>query len=247
MNNFTLENIQIFAAVLLPGLIAHKVWGRFFIRTKQEMSWIYMEILGFGLTNIFLQWLLLGDRLKTYFTTGPTYWWDKLDLALTVFLMPAILGAATYLLSTKLPKRRGADPTPTAWDKLFSLDRDVFVLCTLKSGKRVGGLFGPGSFASGYPDPQQMFISQTYTLTDDGDFGAKVEDTAGFLINASDCEAIQFFLPSPPAQATDEASSPEANDLQKASTKGREEDHEQQQQQANGASAPKPSEEPSAA
>jgi hypothetical protein len=54
----------------------------------------------------------------------------------------------------------GSSPAPTAWDAIFSGGPAGWVLLKLKSGEWIGGEFAKGSYAGGYPEPADLFLSR---------------------------------------------------------------------------------------
>ena len=63
----------------------------------------------------------------------------------------------------------------------------------------VGGLFGAGSYAAGYPEePQDLYLESAYQLLDDGSFaldenGDFVELGSGLLLKSDDVLHLEFF------------------------------------------------------
>ncbi len=64
----------------------------------------------------------------------------------------------------------GRNPAPRAWDQLFWRQPALVVRLKLKDEEWIGGLFGDNSYASGYPEPQDLLIEQAYEVLDDGTF-----------------------------------------------------------------------------
>lgn len=61
------------------------------------------------------------------------------------------------------------DPTPSAWDYVFSqAEKPNFLLITLKDGAVVAGLFTKDSFVSGYPDAHEIFLQEAWRVSDTG-------------------------------------------------------------------------------
>lgn len=61
---------------------------------------------------------------------------------------------------------------PTAWDWGATSPAARMVRVRLPDGRYVGGLFGPGSYVSTYPEPRDLYISHQYHFEEDGSFGA---------------------------------------------------------------------------
>ncbi|MGH3560566.1 MAG: DUF6338 family protein, partial [Mycobacterium sp.] len=63
-----------------------------------------------------------------------------------------------------------AAPAPRAWDYLFSdRNRKGWIILHLKDGGLIGGAWH-NSYAAGYPDDQDLYLSEQVELTTDGRF-----------------------------------------------------------------------------
>lgn len=104
----------------------------------------------------------------------------------------------------------GRDPAPRAWDALFSRRPAGVIRAQLKNGPWIGGLFGPSSYAAGYPEEQDLYLERSYLMKEDGSFAldgsSYIELGSGLLINFSEVQALEFF-PEDDAQATDQQDS----------------------------------------
>jgi hypothetical protein len=66
----------------------------------------------------------------------------------------------------------GRNPPPRAWDALFWREPSFLIRLKLRDDTWVGGLFGEGSSASGYPEPKDLLLEETYDMLPDGSFAA---------------------------------------------------------------------------
>jgi hypothetical protein len=100
------------------------------------------------------------------------------------------------------PKRwTRVDPRPAGWDVAFQDRAPCHVRVMMRDGTWVAGWFGEDSYASGWPDPQTLFLQTIYAVEDDGTIGAQVEGSIGAVI---DCrEAVLVELLQPPEEASD--------------------------------------------
>lgn len=92
----------------------------------------------------------------------------------------------------------GPSPAPRAWDSMFSETPRGMMRLKLKSGEWVGGWFGPGSYAAGYPEPQDLLIESVYRLDSHGAFetddsGAPVPVGSSLLVRWEEVELLEFF------------------------------------------------------
>ncbi|GJO37370.1 hypothetical protein NJB1604_02030 [Mycobacterium marinum] len=97
-------------------------------------------------------------------------------------------------------------PEPRAWDWLFSKNPTGVVRIQLINGEWKAGLWGD-SYASGYGEAGDMYISEQFALDDDGDLdlddaGEMKSVGAGLLIRWSEVRYLEFS--ELPAEANDD-------------------------------------------
>lgn len=83
----------------------------------------------------------------------------------------------------------GPNPQPRAWDRLFWASPSFIVRLRLKNEAWIGGLFGADSYASGYPEPQDLLLETTYQILPDGSFAA---DREGELVDLDSAVLISW-------------------------------------------------------
>jgi hypothetical protein len=97
----------------------------------------------------------------------------------------------------------GPSPAPRAWDHLFGRRPDGWVRLRLKSGVWLGGAFtsageGLDSYAAGYPDDQDLFLAEAYSVDPEtGEFeldehGDVVATGSGILVRWAEVEYLDF-------------------------------------------------------
>jgi len=132
--------------------------------------------------------MALGDILADA-TEGQGYLLNHPRLgALTALIggivIPALVAAAAGILDLPgwawLDRFRSAlseiqryDPTPTAWDKAFQDGSKVYVRILNGEGRWIAGLYGNDSYASSYPESQQIFMEKTFSISEEGEIGTR--------------------------------------------------------------------------
>lgn len=179
--------------LLVPGFVAIKVYDLLVPAAPRSWNESLGEAVGFGAINLSLfGWVIhLGED-----SAHPVV--AYLTLAFVVLVAPALLAVTTRAVRG-LRALRGwlVHPTPTAWDDFFGRAPNVWVLCHLKSGAKIGGFFGQESFASGFPAPAELYIEKVWRVSPTGEFETFVERTAGLLVRREECELIEFFAKEP--------------------------------------------------
>jgi hypothetical protein len=84
-------------------------------------------------------------------------------------------------------------PTKKPWDYFFGKRETLWVIVHLKDGIRVGGLYGPDSFASSHPVEEQIYIEQVWELNEKAEFIKPIPRSRGILIPCADVIALEFF------------------------------------------------------
>jgi hypothetical protein len=60
-------------------------------------------------------------------------------------------------------------------------------------GEMIGGLFNGKSFASSYPEKEDIYLEELWKIDEDGKFKEKVKSTNGLLVNFEEIKYIEFF------------------------------------------------------
>ena len=85
------------------------------------------------------------------------------------------------------------NPVPWLGITFFGKGEHCFVLVHLKNGNVLGGLYTGESFASSYPEPQEIFLSEVWRVDENGRFQNKIEETKGVLVNHEVIEYLEFY------------------------------------------------------
>jgi hypothetical protein len=83
-------------------------------------------------------------------------------------------------------------PAPTAWDFAFSDGGPFFVRVRLRDGERLGGIFGAASFATSYPERQDLYLEEAWRLDEKGSFVEPVPESAGLLILRENVDHVEL-------------------------------------------------------
>jgi Family of unknown function (DUF6338) len=192
---------QIAAAILflVPGLNATWVIERLSGPTRLKGTERLLRALSWS-TLIYLPsgfWLL--DLRRRILGEGSVPSWELiLGSFLIIFIAPVLLGGIiSFLRESERAKAfvwrfTTIDPTPTAWDFAFKRGGPYLVRVQLRDGEWVGGLFGPESFASAYPERQELFLEQAWRLDEEGEFVSPIADSDGLLVHAEAIEIVEL-------------------------------------------------------
>ena len=187
--------LGIFLFYIVPGVVATKVY-RFLNPSDQQNYTDYaIELVTFSMFYFALFfWLLILINRADVRSNLVLY---NVLIFLTSFVIPALLG----YIGSRLTKaswlrklvRTQRHPTPTGWDYVFQQPKSYWILFHLTSGKLIGGYYDHTGFVSSYPQPQEIYVSQFWRVSDDGKFLEKVDRTAGGIIKAEEWTFIELF------------------------------------------------------
>lgn len=226
----TLTQVLIALILLLPGSVYQVARSRFRGPTPDDASATnrVLRALGFsaGLDALYL--ILFGAKLTQLFIdrsgklSPPAAIAHSRVLGIWAFVLIIVVPTAAALLELGLvllvpylrskPKgswipRLSYDATPRAWDFTFRNAEDCFVRLLMPDGRYLGGQFSPASFASGFPEPREIYIHKAWKMGTDGEFVTEQAGTLGIYVRCDDVRAVELLAiqttptpasPSPP-------------------------------------------------
>jgi hypothetical protein len=209
----TFQAIAVLALAVLPGAVAVWAFERTAGRWSTETSDRVLRFAGVSAAFLAilspLAYYLYATKVRNrYLAEGrPLSWWFWLG-ALAYVLIPYAMGR---LLGTGakdgwpwLRALVGPQPVPRAWDYAFLDDRTGWIRLRLKDPPRwVIGAWGKlpdgrESFASPFPQPQELYLVRTVRCNPDtGDFlyeagGEPIWLSEGFLVRWDEVQYLEF-------------------------------------------------------
>jgi hypothetical protein len=145
-------------------------------------------------------------RFENAVTDGGSLPWWLFFVPILYVALPMLAGYMTARSAlARMPWTRflvGPNPQPRAWDRLFSSTPSFVVRLRLTSETWLGGLFGAESYASGYPEPQDLLLETTYQMETDGSFAADahgdfIDLESALLVSWEDVHFLEVFAPVP--------------------------------------------------
>jgi hypothetical protein len=184
---FLTENtIQLLIIFVAPGFISLKIWGLIHPSQKILISESLIEAIIFSSFNYIITiWLYL-------ITKNTNFIWIYFLIVLIVFpiLWPILLKA---ILDLKFFKKIIISLIPKSWDYFFSKRECCFMLVHLNNGRIIGGLYGIDSFASSYPEKEDIYLQEVWKVDAEGKFIERVIGSKGLLVNYDAIEYIELF------------------------------------------------------
>jgi uncharacterized protein DUF6338 len=198
VNDQFLINPETLGAVLglvWPGLVSMHVYRLLFATARIDWGQALLQGFFFTVINYLVGFPLVLYVLRAQnIENHPFLYWLALAGIWLVgpVLMPVVW---KWLIGTSFLSRYLQQPYITPWDYYFDRREDAFVLIHLKNGHLVAGYWGPGSYASGYPEQGDLYLSAVYSVDAKGRLGPPTPSTKGLLITRDEYTYIELFEP----------------------------------------------------
>ncbi len=165
-----MQVLPIFLFFVAPGVVASRVYSYLIPSERRKLADYVVELVTFSMFYLLM--------------------------LVAVFIVPAILGwLGSYLMQAPWLRQFAKlviHPVPMSWDYVFSKGKSYWIIFHLKNGKKIGGYYSTDSFASGYPDTQEIYVQELWQLDELGRFRQKVGRTAGGYFKTEECDFIEL-------------------------------------------------------
>lgn len=193
MDIWDANKLVLFIAFVVPGFISLKTYALLFPSAPKDSAQQLIDAVAYSSINYALLLLPIYEvEVHAIRTSHP-----NLYVAFYVFVL---LGAPVlwavllrWLRFTQFIQSALPHPTGKPWDYVFGQRKRLWVVVSLKDGKRFGGLYGSKSFASSAPNPEEIYLQESWELNGDGGFERARTDSAGIMILTSEIVSIEFF------------------------------------------------------
>jgi hypothetical protein len=193
MVDWELNKIALFLVFVLPGFISLFVYDQLIPSIKRDFSKSIIEIMCFSTLNFIVLSFLIYLNLKfEYYTYYQTLFYFSL---LLVFILMPVLWPFFFVRfsKSKFFRKNFIHPIAKPWDYFFGKKEAAWVIVHLKNGKMIGGKYSLNSFASSYPDKEQIYLEEVWKLDNIGKFISRIDRTKGIIIIGDDISSIEFF------------------------------------------------------
>lgn len=160
MNFFDPNHLWLFLIFLIPGFVSIKIYGLLIASGNRDFSKSMIEVIAFSAINFaLLSWLICPILYFDVYNVHPIVFAFLSFLILFIFpgLWPIVY---VWLVKQKWLANHIIQPIKRPWDWFFSQKDSLWVVVTLKDGRKIGGVFSDKSYASSFPLPEQMISKQ---------------------------------------------------------------------------------------
>jgi hypothetical protein len=173
----TFQALGVTLVAIMPGAFA--VWAY----EKQVGSWglksperlyrlIAVSTVIWILSAPLTYWLWVGPfhrEVSAHSHIPSGYWLIFVGYAIVPAAIGALLGYWASKRDSVLQRfLRGTSHSPSAWEAFFCTDTPAIIRIKLKSGTWMAGVYGDNesltSYASGYPDPGSLLLTETVAV-----------------------------------------------------------------------------------
>lgn len=182
-----LNKLLLFVAFVMPGFIAIKAYELFAVASERKStSEQLIDAMSYSCIN-YVIWLPVAYAVEL---RNVHFWLYVIFYILVLFVSPVLI---SYLWVKVRVKKLSLHPIQKPWDYVFSRRQRYWIIVTLKSGEKVGGLYDSKSFASSYPAPEQIFLQNSYIINKYKCLEREKEGSAGILILSSEIIYLEFY------------------------------------------------------
>jgi len=184
----SVDRFLLFIVFFVPGLISLKIWSLLVPSERINLADRALEVLTYGALNFAALFWVIIIAIRT------GGWLQHLLYATVLLATPVVWPIfVNLILKSAFLRGRIVHPTPRAWDAYFGRGNPCFILVHLKNGEMVGGLYSSNSFASSFPNEEDVYIEQVWKIDETGSFDGPIQDTDGILIVGDSIEYLEFF------------------------------------------------------
>jgi hypothetical protein len=189
----SMDSVGLFLLAVFPGLVSLHVYRLILPAHPIRWSDIAVQGLFYSLLNFGLLFplVLFAANVANQDSHPVGYW---LSIAILLVGAPCVWPLLLRsLLNAKWIRTRVQLPYPTAWDFFFGRREPCFVLLTLSDGTRLGGYWGPLSYATSFPNDGDIYLEAVFRVEGDGVFHERVPGTLGTLVRKDQYKYIELF------------------------------------------------------
>ncbi|PQK80193.1 hypothetical protein CG428_02205 [Pantoea ananatis] len=186
------SKLLIFIFFVIPGFISMKLYNILNPNENIDTTKTIVEVITYSCINYAIWFCPIYYVESTYFFEGTLT--HSLFYLFVLFLSPIILTSALIKIrSCSYMKKYMPHPTGKAWDYVFGLKEEAWVIVTIKGGEKIAGKYSSNSFSSSSPNPGHLYLEENWVINDDGGLERPRTNTKGILILSNDIETVEFF------------------------------------------------------
>jgi uncharacterized protein DUF6338 len=190
--------VVVLVLFIIPGFIFTRVFGFSVPLRTRDSTYTVLDSLAVSSVNYAFWSPLVLLLIRPGFSLNHPVWFPIGWFGI-LFLSPVLLAAvAVRFIDSPRAKwlrrsLRMIHPIPKAWDHFFRQGKICWVMATMKDGRLVAGLFSTNSFASSYPDEEDIYLETLCTLSPEGKITGIVKGSEGAILRMDDVLLLEFY------------------------------------------------------
>ncbi|MGE3972644.1 MAG: DUF6338 family protein [Porticoccaceae bacterium] len=193
MDIWDTNKLALFIAFVVPGFISLKTYELLFPAASKDTTQQLIDAVAYSSINYALLLLPIYEVEAHALRTSHPHIYVAFYVFVLLFAPVLWVLLLSRLRSTQCIQNALPHPIGKPWDYIFAQRKRFWVVVLVKDGMRFGGLFDSKSFASSAPNPEQIYLQESWKLNGDGGFERVRIDSAGILILTSEIVSIEFF------------------------------------------------------
>lgn len=192
MDIWAVDKLFLFIAFVIPGFLSIKFYQLIFPGTIRNASDQLVDAIAYSCVNYaLLFWAIIDVESNNLRQIHPTLYY--LFYVFVLFVSPFLLVLAWKWLRTH-DRFKGTAPHPIGkpWDYVFGQKKPYWIVIHLKNGQKVGGKYAGKSFAASAPAEEQIFLEESWVVSEQGVLDRPMKQSAGILVMASEISYVRF-------------------------------------------------------
>jgi hypothetical protein len=187
------DAVVLFVVFIFPGLISIHIYRLHLPARDIDWKNVITEALFYSCLNFALCLPILVPLHAGGLAASNPYLYVGLLMVVLLVTPVVFTSALCWALRSRRLMARLQLPYPTAWDYFFDARKPAFVLIQLKNGCRIGGFYGPKSYATSFPREGDIYLEAVFEVDEHGRFGDMIDNSAGVLVRKDEYELVEFF------------------------------------------------------
>jgi Family of unknown function (DUF6338) len=189
---------------ITPGVMATRVHDLIVPSEQRDWGKLSFDFVSYSAINLFFFYLLTLTHLLDFLPVMnvpllvSNRVMDFRPVLFVSFLIPITIGFLSGVIpkSVWLHRLLGGvmlNPEPSPWDFLFSDKKRCYgILFHLKSGSKIGGIYGSESYVSTFPHPKEIYVQSVCNIDENGKLLSIREKSAGMFISMDEVSLIEL-------------------------------------------------------
>jgi hypothetical protein len=187
------DKLLLFLIFFVPGFISIKIYDLLIAGERTDFTKSIFEVVGYSALNFAaLSWLIILIQSGSFYQNH-TFWYF-ICLIFILFIFPICWPIIYIKLSNcEFLAKYILQLAPSPWDYVFDKRESFWIIIHLRNGKKIGGIYGANSYASAYPDKEQIYLEEVWKIDENEKFKEPIEKSKGMIILGDEILSIELF------------------------------------------------------